>query len=133
MYIPDIKVNLFSVKSMLNKGFKMSAEGKYCDLYDKEGSIVAVRKREKHSLSKMMFKVDVYSYSECVNVSEISTLNSSHRKLCQQSLGHVTNELIDSSEKRASSIGEMVHSDLYGPMEHAIYMLLFKDDFSRYR
>lgn len=159
LYVPEIKVNLFSSNSALDKGLRLVSNKDECRLLDGD-KIVAVGFREK-SLFRMMFEIKIPSANIATKIHDLKTW---HERLAHQNIktvklflknkniqvaddglfceacvfGKHSKLKFQASDSRAKQPGELVHSDLCGPMQHpslsdSRYFLLFKDDFSKYR
>ena len=160
LYVPDIKVNLFSMSTALDKGYKLittANESKFV----KQNNVCAIAKREG-KMYIMQFKYE----QEIAMVGKCSTdLSEWHAKLGHQDINQVRKILdkcnipynkgseetciscvkgkqhrlpFPSSENRSQSPGEVIHIDVGGPVEQislggAKFFLLLKDDYSKYR
>lgn len=166
LYVPDISLNLFSTNSALDKGLKLVSDKNSCYL-TKGGCTVAVGVRQQR-LFKLMFRIlPPETLAVCANTAVMNNLPLQvwHERFCHQNFAHVKSMLnkfnikfsdagtllcdgcivgkqhrtsFASSAHRASMVGELVHSDVCGPMEEnsiggSRYFILFKDDFSSYR
>ena len=162
LYVPDIAYNLFSVGAAMDKGLVYRAERNTCVLI-KDDQTVAIGIR-KDRLYKLLIRVQVPATPLALTARE-STLQLWHERLGHQNKKHVQQFLksrgisITGSEeelcagcaygkqhrqsfgqriKKASTVGELIHSDVCGPMQEdsiggARYFCTFKDDFSHYR
>lgn len=164
-FVPEIKANLFSTGSALDKKLKLVSDSYKCEIY-KNGEIVAVGFRCQR-LYKMMFKVisqsDVsFSMNLSVKTESLAVWHARFGHLCASQVRSVLrsrnidfldkdNFLCDActlgkqhrisfmnSESRAEFCGELIHTDLCGPMQEpsigkSKYFILFKDDFSHFR
>lgn len=162
LYVPDIKLNLFSLSTVLEKGFTLSADSRNFKLI-KNGRIAAegIRRNRLYQLL-----IEVKSIECQVNVSDRISLQVWHERLAHQNFDHVRNVLktmnievkatskdnfcdacmygkqhrlsFSSSSTKTDTCGEIIHTDLCGPMQVASvggsnYFLLFKDDYSHFR
>ncbi|CAB0040444.1 unnamed protein product [Trichogramma brassicae] len=156
LYTPETPFNLFSVSSMLDKGYTQSADAKMSVFKNDQGCII-VRAVRAGKLFKMDFRQE--TTDQClVSMSIIQW----HEKLAHQHVKHVKNILNRngitysddwnnyvcegcvygkqhraSHQKTAKETLELVHVDL-GEMDvrslgGAKYFLLFKDDYSHYK
>lgn len=55
LYVPELKVNLFSLGCALDKGYTMRSDSIQCDLLNKNGQVCATAKRYG-KLYRMFFK-----------------------------------------------------------------------------
>lgn len=166
-YVPDISVNLFSLIVAEMKGYKVVAENGEIKLI-KDDVVCAVGKRNGKSLYCMCMKSVVSctaSYLVSAVAPKENHLQVWHERLAHQNKRHVSqfvkaegNVITDndehfcescvlakhhrlpfhSREVRATKVGEIVHSDVMGPMEEPSlgnkrYCVSFKDDYSKYR
>ncbi|KMQ86201.1 integrase core domain protein, partial [Lasius niger] len=111
LFVPELKINLFSLGCALDKGYEMRSDNLKCELVNKNGQVCAIAKRQEedpHPICK-----------DCL-------VGKQHRSS------------YPASQSRASRTCELIHGDLCGPMETtslggAKYFLLLKDDYSSYR
>lgn len=85
LYVPDIKLNLFSTGQVLNKGYVLNSDMEQCRL-PIAGAVVAVGVRES-KLFKMMFKVIIPQH-ECVIAANVATRSCKSLKLWHERFGH---------------------------------------------
>lgn len=153
--VPDLKVNLFSVPSITNKGFKVTLLDEKCFVY-KGNELRAVGSREGN------FYVMDFIFEDNLAVASVQVW---HERLCHQNYKHVkevlnTNNIMfkgdnvttceaclegkihrlpfKNSESVTHSPLELIHADVCGPMEvdsirGSRYFLLVKDDYTNYR
>lgn len=165
LYVPELKRSLFSVGVLTDKNFTYHAYENHCEFRDVDGNISCTGKR-KNKLCIMNFRIK--SSDECnlakretlklwherfghVNLKTLKAVQRHHIvdgldfeedeeffcEACQ--LGKQSRKSHPSSHKvKVKEIGEMVHSDVCGPMNiesprGSRYFVLFKDDLSGYR
>lgn len=165
LYVPDIHVNLFSAITALDRGLRLEADSRICKFL-RGNEIVGMASRER-GLFRMMFKVISNSTVANVATKQVTSLKTWHERFGHQNIFHVKQYLKNAginfsdhdrgdffcegcikgkhhrmpfinSQNRAGNVGQLVHSDVCGPM-HEIsfggskYFVLFKDDYSNYR
>lgn len=155
LYVPDLRVNLFSVSSATSKGYTVDLSKDKCQIF-KSNVLCETGLREEN-----FYVINFIRDAQCaLTVS----LGEWHQRLCHQSLEHVKSVLrrnninySDDSHKCVPCIKgkahqqpfcesnscaaqplELVHADVCGPFEvtslgGARYFLLIKDDFTRFR
>ena len=159
LYVPDLKMNLFSVASAVNKGYSMKADSIKCE-FIKDNKIGAIAMRDG-KFYIMDFKCES---SNNVSANVGCSLKDWHEKLAHQNFECVKDILKNNnikfsgrvntctaclegkqhklpfqrSESSTSKVGELIHADVCGPMEETSiggsrYFLLLKDDYSNYR
>lgn len=147
LFVPELKFNLFSVGSALDKGYKMVSDNEQCKFIDSTGNTRAVAKRE-NKLYKMCFvpnervsvlgsnchltkKVEPISVWHCklahqnmklvklvLNRNNISYVDDSDNFMCEKCLsGKQHRKPFPTSDFRATNRLELVHADVCGPME----------------
>lgn len=163
LYVPDIKLNLFSTGCALDKGLQLESDHREC-VFRHNGVSVAVGVRSGR-LYEMKFNV-----VSCVNEASamvVCTLKEWHEKLAHQNITHVksflkTNDIKIANDRtteffckacvfgkqhrstfkpspyQSSAVGELIVSDVCGPMQvasinDARYFVVFKDHYSHYR
>lgn len=161
LYVPDLKMNLFSVSSMLDKNYFMKSNKYVCKIVNASQQVCAIAEREG-KLYKLKFKVDKHVFA---NVStEKENLQIWHEKLAHQNVKQVKDILLrynidftneefvcencilgkahrlpfPTSSSKTTKTCEIIHVDLCGPMEEeslggSKYFLLIKDDYSHFR
>lgn len=165
LYVPDLKVNLFSCGACLDKGITMVTDSQGCK-FKLNNRVIAVGVRE-NKLFSMLIKTDIsqeIEHNANVAVQKL-TLEHWHKTLCHQNVKHVReylkhNEIqftdiqgqffcepciygkqhkepFNKSETLTSKPGQIIHSDVCGPMEEYSlggkrYFVIFKDDYSKY-
>lgn len=145
LFVPQLKMNLFSVGKVLDKEMFLKSDKEKCEIIDKNGLIRAMAER-KGKLFRMIFK----SYEKVESVATLSYSKKSesiidwHNKMAHMNFDQVrsilkTNNIFfeenekpfcggclvgkqhrlpfDISESRAIRVGELVHADLCGPFE----------------
>lgn len=163
LYVPDIKLNLFSSNTCLDKGYTMKAEGNEC-VFAYNGNVVLKGIRKQSKLFELMIRVKVPTIAEANTGEQVNSLRIWHERLCHQGKEHVKDVLkrnniectgedffcegcmmgkqqrkpFKESQNRACQPGDLIHTDLCGPMQElslggSRYMLLFRDDYSNYR
>ena len=161
LYIPGLKRNLFSIGSACEKGLKASVSIQRIDLI-RDGT-VRLRATKRGNLYYMNIEVleEKSSYLAGVTNDELwhrrlghigntrfdkmkdvvlglpakITMNSSDCEDCP--LGKHARDKFSRSETKTTRPGELVHTDICGPMEvpspvRSRYFMVFKDDFSGY-
>lgn len=158
LHTPKMPFNLFSVSSVLDKGYRQSANADKSIFKDENGNVGAIAVREG-KLYKMKFRQE--SEKCLMNIS----LRKWHEKLAHQNVTHVRNVLIRSGVKFQDDWDEyvcpgctygkqhrvshplnpktsekqldLIHVDLCEMNIHSLggakYFLLFKDDYSHFR
>lgn len=96
LYVPDLKVNLFSASSCLDKGLKMVSDNNLCK-FVKNNEVVTLARREGR-LFKMIFKFDVdMSHvsqqtvalsTKCNKMQDVCNNNNCEVMLYHQKLAH---------------------------------------------
>lgn len=159
LYIPEFKINLFSVVKALDKGYKLYSNKNTTEIRDSTGRICATAVRQG-KFFKMNFKLK--NVAHC-NIAE--SILDWHNKLVHMNFETVKRVLKENnvffkdnqnnfcknclvgkqhrlpfktSNSQTTKIGQLIHADLCGPFENesiggANYFLLLKDDFSNYR
>lgn len=144
LFVPEIRLNLFSSNCALDKGLKLESDQNRC-LLTKNGHIVAVGVR-KRKLFQLMFKVESTNNDDVAVYSAVkqSSLQLWHERMGHQHFAHVRRFLksmkimftedapvvcngcilgkhhrlsFQNSFSKASAVGKLVHSDLCGPMQ----------------
>lgn len=162
LFVPKIKLNLFSQGTAVDKGLEQISDMIECKFL-KNGRTVAVGLR-RNKMYEMLFKVATV---ECkVNVASSVSLKLWHEKLAHQNIKHVqeflksidvkvcesadnffcdaclygkqTRKTFKNSATKTNAPGEIIVSDVCGPMQTqsiggAKYFVVFKDHFSHYR
>lgn len=161
LYVPELGVNLLSVRKITEKGYIVKFDEHTCDIVNANGDIMAVAKPRNN----------IYSLVQPVNIAyscKSDTTSVWHRRLghlnrvsmkllrdkhacgmefddpddrpCEVCLkGKQTRQPFSTkmkNERRASRSLELVHSDVCGPMEKTSiggsrYFIQFIDDYSR--
>ena len=145
LYVPDMKVNLFSTSSVLDKGYTMKSDSNKC-MFFKDRNLVVVGFRES-GLFEVKMKVIKPDQTKIVNYAaknDLKSLTLWHQRLVHQNIVQVkdilkrnnikfTDDLAGvcegccygkqhrvshkSSSNRATCKAELLHVDLCGPME----------------
>lgn len=163
LYLPKIRINLFSSNRALDKGYQLRSNQSRCEL-TKEGNVVAVGVRQT-GLFRMMFRVILPEKGSSAFVATVrESLSVWHERLAHQNKAHVRNFLkrncVDFVDEdflceaciygkhhrgsfkqrieKTTKCGEIIHTDVCGPMQNVSvggsrYFVLFKDDFSHFR
>lgn len=166
LFVPKLKVNLFSATTAMDKGYEMYSNKNICK-FIRDGKFEALGYRNGN-LFEMKMKVLMKHDTNFVANSNGESLEIWHQRLVHQNIKHVKEILqlntinhkennddinkicegcclgkqhrmpFTSSTNRATSVGELIHADICGPMEHlsiggSKYFLLLKDDFSRFK
>lgn len=161
-YVPDIKVNLFSVACALDRDYLLMSNNNKCYFLNQDGSVAAEAIRDRKMFVMKLRVVQKPSVLLGVNVT---SLQEWHEVLAHQNFEHVRRILSEKNIKytddknnvcvncikgkqhklpfersttKSSRTLELIHADLCGPMEEkslggASYYLLIKDDYSHYR
>lgn len=150
LFVPKIKLNLFSTGQAMDKGLKFSSDRDECKLYSGE-NVVAVGVRQQ-KLFRMLFKVQCSESNGDVIANaashQIDSLKLWHERLCHQNVVQVKAYLnamnieysddelfkceaciygkhhrssFQQSSERAKMCGGVVHSDVCGPMQVASF------------
>lgn len=164
LHVPDLKVNLFSCGACLDKGIKMVTDSDGC-IFKKNNRIVAIGVRENKMFS-MLLRTRPLQQADQANVAiENFTLLQWHEMLSHQNVQYVRSYLkymqipftdtknkffceaciygkqhrepFTSSTTKTTKPGQLIHSDVCGPMEENSlggkrYFVVFKDDYSSY-
>lgn len=155
LFVPELKVNLFSVPSITKKGYNVTLSDEKC-LVLKHDELCAVGERDGN-FYVMNFILE--------DIAAIASVKEWHERLCHQNYKHVkevlTNKNIEfkdgsetsceacvqgkahrlpfkDSASRSTQPLELVHADVCGPLEvpslgEARYFLLIKDDYTKFR
>lgn len=70
LYVPDLKYNLFSTGSVLDKGYRSVSDDKKYLFKNKSGEVCATAERESN-LSKMLFRYENKNKLSIANVSKV--------------------------------------------------------------
>lgn len=158
LYVPKMTVNLFSVRNVMDNGYKMLFDSETCKI-EKGGKVCAVGHRE-NKLYVMEFTQSEYAATARVEES----LQKWHERLAHQNKEYVKailnrknikytedeqvcdgclkGKMHKSPFKRSNTVTtevcELIHMDVCGPMEvlslgGSKYFLLIRDDYSCYR
>lgn len=164
LHVPDLKVNLFSCGACLDKGINMVTDSAGC-IFKKDNRIVAIGARENKMFS-MLLRTRPPQQADQANVAiKIFTLLQWHEMLSHQNVQYVRSYLkhmripftdtknkffceaciygkqhrepFTSSTTKTTKPGQLIHSDVCGPMEENSlggkrYFVIFKDDYSSY-
>lgn len=161
LFVPDLKINLFSVNRATDNGYVMMTDEKYCKFY-KHGIVCAIADRIANGYyMKLRFNCNMVNVAK----TESSDLNTWHEKFAHQNFDHVKKVLqnnnikvkqqsvpkcedclqgkihrlpFTNSDYTSTKTCELIHADVCGPMEEASlggskYFVLMKDDFSNFR
>lgn len=164
-YIPELRRNLLSVGALLKRGFRMVYENDSCEIRSRSNDITAVGQM-KNGLFHMKIRVKKQQECNSATVNDTKLWHERLGHLNLQSLketdklnavsgmqiNHSTEFFCEaceygkqackshpsSSRLKTSKPGEMVHSDLCGPMpvespRGSRYFILFKDDCTGFR
>lgn len=145
LYVPGMTVNLFSVSTALDKGYRLTSDKDEAKIWNKSNQVCATASRDGN-----LFKMNFKPISDSDHVAETAFLSGSsnqldvwHHKLAHQNIAHVKKVLSNNninvsgselfcdscvlgkhkrntfkqSYSRASNVGELFHADLCGPME----------------
>lgn len=144
LYVPELKYNLFSCCTALDKGLTLSSDKNKC-MFSRNGQIVCTGERQG-KLFKLEFKVITLDKEEPqANIIIKDTLQLWHERLSHQNIKYVNNILekhnikvsdnknhffcdaciigkqhkqtFKSSTTNTTAVGEIIHADLCGPME----------------
>lgn len=160
LYVPNLQCNLFSGSNATDGGYKIEQDSRACKLH-LNGRTVAIGTRDGN-LYKMKFETlegKAYAASTSVNTLKNWQERLGHQNLsyvkqflkqngikfverdftCEACLkGKHQRDSFKESQNRAIVCGGVVHVDVCGPMQTTSfggsrYMLLLKDDYSRFR
>lgn len=161
LHVPNLKANLFSAGSAIDKGYIMISMNSECKFKRKtDNKVVAIAKREG-KLYKMQFKEEELLLNMA---KKKETLREWHEKLAHQNYRQVRKVLqkygiecekneevcevcyegkqhrkpFTQSQTQTTKSCEIIHADICGPMEEesigkSKYFLMLKDDYSHYR
>lgn len=161
LHVPKSKYNLFALSKSLDKGCRMNATDRKCEILRGE-DIVAIGLRSGN-LFLMDFSYDIDSVASVAKVDNLS-LYEWHRRMGHQNVQQVKAILnrcnvqyikapfqcescvvgkahsipFPKRKESATAVGEIVHADVCGPLQvkslaGARYFLIFKDEFSHFR
>ena len=91
LYVPDIKLNLFSSNVCLDKGYVLTAHGNNCS-FEHQGKVCLVGARGDSKLFKLLLKVMFHSAANIAAANTAITpepLQLWHERLCHQNKDHV--------------------------------------------
>lgn len=155
-YVPDLRVNLFSGITAMDKGLTLEANSKECKLI-RSGETIVCGIRENR-MFKLQIKVSSSGGSGqcCVAINQRLSLRIWHERLSHQNIDYVKRFLknmnigydgateffcegcvmgkqhrlpFPKSANKAKMVGELVHTDVCGKMHETS----FGDDFSHFR
>uniref|UniRef100_A0A1Y1MYL6 Retrovirus-related Pol polyprotein from transposon TNT 1-94 n=1 Tax=Photinus pyralis TaxID=7054 RepID=A0A1Y1MYL6_PHOPY len=164
LYVPDLHKNLFSEGVLTGKGMKVVKEAQHAYVYENNVPI-AWAIRTVNNLYHMQFKTVINTCE--VNVTDVDKLSMWHKRLghvnlktlkelvvagligdinlkdtneffCEACVYGKQHKLKFSRVERSTKPGDLIHSDVCGPMSTpsisgANYFALFKDDATSYR
>lgn len=162
MYVPDLKVNLFSVRKAIDNGYMFSIIGNKCQ-FTKNNEVCSVGKCvDKFYVMQFAYKPS--NVNVVATQDKSNTIQDWHEKLVHQNFDYcrsiIKNNNIDFIESNKSCVAciegkchrlpfphsltktttccEIIHADICGPMQvpsvgGSKYILVIKDDFSKYR
>lgn len=163
LYVPDIRINLFSSACALDKGLVFVSNKNQCEL--KRGDKTVAVGIRHNRLFKLLIKVKNASSVVANTTVKCDSIKLWHERLCHQNVvqvkcwlkkmniaytdmpdfkcigciyGKQHRSSFQHSNSRASRVGELIHTDVCGPMQvkslgGARFFLLLKDDYSNYR
>ena len=161
LFVPDLRCNLFSVRTAVSKGKDVTFSGKECRIRDQDGNLKA-----QGILDGKLYKLQCESMMEYASVSEdmelwhnrlghmseqrlkhminnemvngVTLKKSGSLKLCEGCVGGKTakKKFEPVGERRTTQKLELVHSDVCGPMKTIShggkkYFVTFTDDYTR--
>lgn len=163
LYVPKLTRNLFSEGVITQKAMKIIKQNDTVEIYDSKG-LVASAVRESNNLCRLLFRTKINEANVTVNNSlkrwherlghiNIKTIKELSNKRLVPDLNFTDKDNFfceacaygkqhrlpfKNNLKRDLKPGELIYSDLCGPMstpsvQGARYILLFKDGFSSYR
>lgn len=98
LFVPELKINLFSIGCALDKGCKMHSDNTMCKLVNENGKVCGIANRQG-KLYKMLFRVNqdikYMSVSTPINQSNstcqmaVETLTEWHKKLAHQNYNQI--------------------------------------------
>lgn len=162
-YVPGLRKNLFSEGVVTKNGMKVTKENNRAEIYE-DGLLKAIAVRESNNLYKLLFRtcigeantiaqeslktwhdrlghVNFKTLRNMINKEIISGVNLEDSKdfVCEGcQFGKQHKLSFGRCERRDLKPGELIHSDLCGPMSvpsvsGALYFVLFTDDNTGYR
>lgn len=160
LHVPELSVNLLSVAQMVDKGFTLIFNADGCRILDSSNNLFGTGRRENklfvlntmkcYGLSaasindneslwhRRMGHLNKQDLAKLKNaVSGINFVSSTDNGPCINCLkGKQTRSSFPKNGSRASTVLELIHSDLCGPMEEdsmggARYFVTFIDDYTR--
>lgn len=102
LFVPKSKVNLFSIGSLMNKGFEINFEQKRC-IITTEGETVAVGHKDENNLVRMIFRHDATSNKHvdaCLAANGCSGESLNSLQQWHRRLGHMNANTIKSMIKQ---------------------------------
>lgn len=160
-YVPELTTNLLSVSQLVKKGNRVNFHGECCQIFNKCGVLIATADLCGNVYKLNYLKSDCGSALAVqagiwhrrfghLNYSDLRTMqckevveglkcsgNLSKTEVCEVCCeGKQTRLPFSNQGKRSTSLLEIIHADLCGPMEKTSiggskYFLIFQDDFSR--
>ena len=162
LYVPNLKMNLLSLSSTLDKGYNISSNND--QIFINKGSETFVVGKKCNRLYKLLITVekgDIASVARELNFDvwhqrighqnqnyvkkflkhfEIENcIKSDTKTICEHCvMGKQSRKPFKLSSTETNEIGDIIHSDVCGPMEVESlggnrYYVLFEDDYSNYR
>lgn len=159
LFIPTLSTNLLSVSKIIMNGNKVEFDSTGCSIMNRNIQIVANAKLVNNTYKLLTYKSeqamvataeDKYLWHQRLGHLNFNDINKIPEctlgvKLCQQDEDYICTSCLEAKQtrqpfknegSRATSLLELIHSDLCGPMENqslggASYFLTFIDDFSR--
>ena len=162
LYVPEIRLNLVSLGSVMGKGFEFYSNYDGCAL--KKNNVTFVVGVSFRNLFKLSINVD-FPKEICASVAITDMFRLWHSRLGHQNQEYVKDILklfnksvpcnkdffcenckfgkqtrlpFGEGSRKTTKIGELIHSDVCGPMQvdsigGSRYFVTFKDDFSKYK
>lgn len=97
LHVPELKYNLFSLSSALDKGLSLSSHSQKCT-FSKNGNVLAVGERQG-KLYRMIFRPELQEQGilatskpverACVSVNKFDSLRIWHERLAHQNVPHI--------------------------------------------
>lgn len=140
LYVPQLKFNLFSVSTALDKGYKITMNNEHCKILDKNGNTRALATRSG-KLYKMNFKTCTETtigehksspnvafpsrsknndVSDCQIVETVENVNIWHERLAHQGISHVKRILMDKNIKFRDNPKDAVCEHCFAGKQHRL-------------
>lgn len=165
LYVPDLRKNLFSEGAIASKGMKIVKEKNNAYVYNEDDELMAHAVRSTNNLYYLQFRVitnceanvasdsdklklwhtrmghiSVKTIKRMISEGQINDINLKNTNdfFCEACQYGKSSRLKFGNVKREVAPGEVIYSDLCGPMSvptinGSNYFILFKDEHSGYR